>query len=245
MEGVRAARLDKERFKEFSKRLVYLSHVAAAYEASLGRRTPMTESQACSLDLAKLPPFQQLVDAPSSPEITQADFERLQDMIPIVKAAWLADREQEFSKKALEVLPRGEDSSPPNLSLAILTFKCDSCHREDLKWPNVLAHECARDVVYRQDSWGQAIVELCVWQGKRPPWTATDDMFSANVDIEGARSVVTACGFDPDVATHEDMDKCEVRLVCMACPPNTEVISKETFDWRGAVSISVLVVDVC
>lgn len=235
MEGVRAARLDKERFGEFSKRLVYLGHVAATYEASLGRRTPTTEFQACFLDLAKLPPFQELVDAPSSPEITQADFERLQDSIPTVKAAWFAVREQEFLKKALEVLPHREGAPQPNLSLAILTFKCDNCHRGDLKWPNVLAHSCARSVGYRQDSWGQATVELCIWQGKRPPWTATDDMFSANVHVEVARSVIAACGFDPDVTTHEEMDKSEARLVCMACPPNTEVISKETFDWRGAV----------
>lgn len=65
MESVREARLEKEWFEIYLKRLGYLSDVVSAQEASLGRRTAMTEIQACFLDLAQRSPFQELIDAPS------------------------------------------------------------------------------------------------------------------------------------------------------------------------------------
>ncbi|OJT01676.1 hypothetical protein TRAPUB_7878 [Trametes pubescens] len=236
LESVRAARLENEWFEIYIKRLGYLRDVVSTYEASLGRRTAMTEIQACFLDLAKRPPFQQLIDASSSAEITRDDFERLRHTIPALKAAWLAEREQEFLRKAQQVIAIDGDVSL--LSLAILTFECHTCGREDLKWPHVLAHSCARPVnyAYGPDSWSKAVLIFCVWTGKRPPWQAAEDLFSANVHVEVARSVVAACGFPPDVSTHAEMDCVEARLVCMACPPDPEVVCKKTFTWRGAVA---------
>lgn len=237
MESVRAARLEKEWFEIYSKRLGHLSDVVSAHEASLGRRTAMAEIQACFLDLAQRSPFQELIDAPSSKKITRRDFERLRDTIPALKAAWFAEREQEFLQKAQQVIPIGSDVSL--LMLAILTFKCRTCHREDLRWPNILAHECARPTAmhfHGKEPWSKAIVRFCAWNGKRPPWQAAEDLFSASVwHVEVARSVITACELFPDVATHGEMDRFEARLVCMDCPPDPELVCKHTFTWRGAV----------
>lgn len=71
MESVREARLEKEWLEIYFKRLGYLNDVVSAHEASLGRRTAMTEIQACFLDLAQRPPFKELIDAPSSKKITK------------------------------------------------------------------------------------------------------------------------------------------------------------------------------
>lgn len=243
MEGVRTARLAHERHQLICERLNILHDVISAREDLQGRRTAKSDIQAGFSDLALAPQFQALAEAPSTTEITRADFEALQDTIPALAAEWFAERKAELLPKVEAVLkaPNGVDP----LSLAIVTFHCASCEREDLRWPNILAHKCVRGSTYIGAPYKRALSTVCAKKGQRFPWRDRKNVFSISPKVAAARSVVAACGLDPDMATHEEMDECEARLVCTACSADPMVQCREALDWWRAVRSTPIAPSLC
>ncbi|KAL1942082.1 hypothetical protein VTO73DRAFT_6612 [Trametes versicolor] len=234
VEGVRTARLAHERHQLICERLNILHDVITAREDFKGRRTAKSDIQAGFADLALAPQFQALAEAPSTTEITRADFEALQDTIPALAAEWFAERKAELLPKVEAVLKAPDGIDP--LSLAIVTFHCASCEREDLRWPNILAHKCVRGSTYIGSPYKRALSTVCAKKGQRFPWRDRKNVFSISPKVAAARSVVAACGLDPDMATHEEIDECEARLVCTACSADPMVQCREALDWWRAVA---------
>ncbi|KAI0820028.1 hypothetical protein BC628DRAFT_1498125 [Trametes gibbosa] len=234
MESVRTGRLARERAKVLQDRFEILYAVVSDYESAQPseRRSATSELQAKFADLATMPQFKALVEAPIETEVTVRDFVHLQSSIPSLKAEWLEARKTELLSQA-EGLP--EVASP--LLLAMVAFKCISCARADLRWPNILAHKCTRD---RRYGWSpytsqMALRSVCMPKGEDLPWRGSELTFCKD-DVQVRRSVITACGLDPDTATHEDMDQREARLVCTACSPDILVACKAAYDWKQAIT---------
>ncbi|KAI0374176.1 hypothetical protein BV20DRAFT_988540 [Pilatotrama ljubarskyi] len=233
MEGVRTARLEAVRHRMLCDRLKILYDVIAEYEASLGHKTIESECQAEFADLAAMPQFREIVEAPTDAEVTREDFERLRDTIPNLKTEWYEARKSEFLAKAREAIK--EEDHPSPLSLAVITFDCRICPRTNLSWPTVLAHRCGREYTLCLDKYERAVAEVCSRKPSGFVWRGTDRTFSLSGRLDLARSVIAACGRDPDTATYEDMERSGARLVCMACPSELMGSYKEAFDWKQAV----------
>ncbi|KAI0355612.1 hypothetical protein OH77DRAFT_1454044 [Trametes cingulata] len=234
MEGVRTARLDAMRHRKLCDRLKILYEVVAEYEATLGLRSVESECQAEFADLAGMPQFREIVEAPMETAVTRDEFERLRDAIPILKAQWYEARKNEFVAKAREALEVRNHPSP--LSLAFITFDCRVCSRTNISWPTVLAHRCGREYTLCLDKYDRAVAEVCSRKPAGFVWRGTDRAFVLSPRLDLARTVIAACGRNPDVATHEEMEQDGARLVCMACPPDFTGTYKEAFDWKQAIN---------
>ena len=106
------------------------------------------------IDFAFMPECRALADAPSSQQVSQADFAAL---IPNLGAQWMAAQERELKAlliKQLQLHHGGDSddsrsSTPDGTSdpfrLALGVFFCTGpCGRALLRYPEVLAHGCTR-----------------------------------------------------------------------------------------------------
>ncbi|KAI0745945.1 hypothetical protein C8Q76DRAFT_773444 [Earliella scabrosa] len=210
MEEVRTKRLEQERFALLSARLTILQTVIAEWEQAQGLRTAETDWEPLFSDFAFMDIFRSLVEAPSEQIVRKQDFEAHLDDIPGMIESWLVERRLEFAAK-VPITPTNDEVSP--LSLAVASFSCKRCFRGGLRWPQILAHTCARHLIL-------------------PPWPSTGHTGFIIQRHERMCEVIRACGRDPAVATHEDMESCGVRLICRKCvSPHGPC---EVLDWKDA-----------
>ncbi|KAH9854866.1 hypothetical protein C2E23DRAFT_901801 [Lenzites betulinus] len=132
------ARMKKEHIDAIGARIVELKRALEAHLASLGPRNAASDTRA---HLVLRPACRQLLEAPTSQEVTSDDFLGILDAL---EEEWHEEREREFEALVSERYPGLPADGPPVLSLAISNFDCSSCRREYLRWPAVLAHRCAR-----------------------------------------------------------------------------------------------------
>ncbi|KAI0675150.1 hypothetical protein C8Q78DRAFT_1162389 [Trametes maxima] len=234
MESVRATRLDCEWVALIRTRLGFLCDILTEYEASLGRITTPSELQAGFADIAMMDPFRGLVEAPLSKDVTLQDFRELHDAIPEAMATWYHDREEEFLALVPEEIKAPDGTSP--LKLAIVSFECRSCGRSDMRWPAVLAHNCERTCYYLGDRYRCAVARISMSRGVRGI-RKLDKIFAFSKRRASlACGVIEACGRAPDVVTHEEMDRCRARLVCMSCSPITMRGYRMAQNWTKAIA---------
>ncbi|KAJ8489489.1 hypothetical protein ONZ51_g2910 [Trametes cubensis] len=235
MEEIREARLQRERDALWSTRLELMCQVVSAYDTSLGRRTAMSDTQAQFADLALMPPFRTLVDAPPDTSVTAQDFENLRDSIPTLRAEWLEARRAEI----LELIPQEvaqASKAELSLSLAFVGFECAMCSLENLRWPNVLAHSCLRPKYSNPDAYKQQVAKMSSMISMPAPWRgkAGDLLFSERWKI--TRSVISALGKDPDTTTYEEMMQHQARMICLSDDGDPmEVDCRQAHDWKSAV----------
>ena len=247
MENVRTKRLAQERLHLTCTRLGLLRQALLEYNAP---RLPMSADmdwQPFFSDYALVPTFKDLMESSADTEITKdALHELCQTHIPALEAQWRKDRKRDFVKIVndaglpLELADPSDDDTL--LSLAITTFDCRSCSYRGLRWPQVLAHRCARQVSFLAfyfgdtDKYRHAIARTCIEHKEQPPWPQ-DAAFSFNRAAEETAAAIRACGRDPATATAEEMDACGVRLLCRSCEaPARLTFANAAYDWKSAVS---------
>ena len=237
MEEVRTKRLEQERFALLSARLTILQTVIAEWEQAQGLRTAETDWEPLFSDFAFMDIFRSLVEAPSEQIVRKQDFEAHLDDIPGMIESWLMERRLELAAK-VPITPTNEVSP---LSLAVASFSCKRCFRGGLRWPQILAHTCARvqfpgGINALGHQLTRAITIVCFKHLILPPWPSTGHTGFIIQRHERMCEVIRACGRDPAVATHEDMESCGVRLICRKCvSPHGPC---EVLDWKDAVRTS-------
>lgn len=130
------------------------------------------------------------------------------------------------------------------LSLARSFCQCIAC-RDILTTTSVLFHPCCYPVdedwdptpsqqryldgklpIIGSEVYANA-VQVC-FKGRRPWSTTTLSSWGARVD-----TIIKACGFDPEVATAEEMDRVDARIACMTCSIRGRAIV--VMSWKRAV----------
>ena len=165
---------------------------------------------------------------------------RLSDILPALTEKWADQRKNEFATLATHALEdAGLVPGTDPLTLAVTMFQCKkcTCSPARLRWPAVVKHDCIRTykvphkaayhraiTIYHARSWHDRSQQLFADPGQA--------VFMRDT-LRYAREVVTACGLDPNKATKDDMDACEVRLRCRLC---ATLDKQEVFHWEGAVS---------
>ncbi|PIL35919.1 hypothetical protein GSI_01579 [Ganoderma sinense ZZ0214-1] len=246
MENVRTKRLARERLVLTCTRLGRLRQALLEYNAA---RLPMSADmdwQPFFSDYAFMPTFKDLMEASADTEVTKdALFELCEAHLPTLQAQWRKDRKWDFAGIVVKGagtfpgldLPEDDDTL---LSLAITTFDCKSCTYRGLRWPQVLAHRCVRQMSFlafyfgETDRYRAAIARTCIEHKEQPPWPQ-DPTFGFNPSLESAVAAIRACGRDPATATADEMDGCGVRLLCRTCEsPARRTFGISAFDWKSA-----------
>ncbi|KAI1795648.1 hypothetical protein LXA43DRAFT_730988 [Ganoderma leucocontextum] len=211
--------------------------------------------KACGLrfgDLVAVPAVRALLEDESRVLGTRDAFlTRLADMIPSLVVGW-----HEECKSAILSCARADlqMAGVPladellTVDLAIMSFRCDTClFRAVLRWPEVLAHACLRDVdldenpppndqVYETEAW-RYLAELG-WEHAK--WNLTQRRgrrisctLSLVKPIRPAMAVISACGLDPGMATAQEMDNNGARFVCRICSEGR--LDRKVYDWTRAI----------
>ncbi|OBZ71726.1 hypothetical protein A0H81_08960 [Grifola frondosa] len=192
MEELKSRRLKDERLRLLEARCKVLDTAISKYQIP---RTAATELMPRFVDFALMPEFRDIVDAPSSTNLTPDDFLPLQDTIPELVSRWQAAIKTELTSMVAERV-----QAPPNvdvLDLAVAVFDCSRCNRS-LHYP-----ESLRTVVSMN------------------PFTICRKL-KIGRGFENTQKIVQSCGKDPNSTTRQEMHELDVRLRPKCC--NTETI---------------------
>ncbi|KAH9858414.1 hypothetical protein C2E23DRAFT_1583 [Lenzites betulinus] len=232
LEVKRDARLRKEKIQLYGARISRFHRTMQTHPTYLGVQDPASDTRATFSDLVLRPACRQLLDAPASQNVTEGDFLALVDAL---QEDWLDARKREF--EALVPKDRVEVAECPLLSLAIISFRCSCCRRNDLRWPNVLAHPCARDpsqpflhLRRYTDSLEEALNSACGQLRLEHPWREDWSPFRVVFPSKKAYDLARACGYDPGQVTYEVMQR--KRFYCKICA-TPKYGYMEVYDWEN------------
>lgn len=239
LDVLKTERLRTERRQATTERLKFLHGVVAAYEKSLGlRRSAASDLRAEFGDLAMMPAFRSIVELPACEPVTEQDFANWIDTIPALQAEWLRERQCEFEAIVSENAG-GRLLQYPMVTLAIVSFRCGYCKRDDIRWPNVLAHSCGRGVFFRDlpgdEEYRSAVASFCLGLKLNCPWGCSAQKFTPTFAPRYIEAMIRACGRDPCRVTYDEMQSCGKRLYCKICSVPS-IGYMQVYDWKNAVS---------
>lgn len=234
------ARMKKEHIEAIGVRIVELERALEVHLVSLGPRNAASDTRAHLSDLVLRPASRQLLGAPTSQEVTSDDF---LGMLDALEEEWHEEREREFEALVSKRYPGLPADGPPLLSLAISNFYCTICYHKYLRWPNVLAHPCARGTV-KQRWWVPvetdhvllALSHACVYreQAVRYPWGRTRGLpFAVMQPTRSALISAQVCGYKLHEVTYETMQR--KRFYCKFCT-RSRYGYMQVYDWQQMVS---------
>ncbi|KAI0744137.1 hypothetical protein C8Q80DRAFT_881531 [Daedaleopsis nitida] len=178
-----------------------------------------------------MPTFREILEAPTETEITEEDFQVLLPELPSLRDSWLEQRRTEL-ESTVEVTCERDDV--PLLSLAVATFECIQCFRQNLRWPQILAHGCARSYTVPSDEDnGKLWTAVTLMRDQPLKWPANTQFrrFSVNQSqLKRTCAAIETCGEDPNRAAYDEMETCGVRTVCASCVSSKP--SCEAIDWK-------------
>lgn len=225
IESVRTQRQANERKALLHERFSAFAEAFGRYQGPDAKRD--RESDFCPQlkDFIMMHEFRTILDAPDSADMsTLDDNDKMRDMFDAGRVEWQEDRLKELS----DMLQESVDSSLEGADLLALVqalFRCTKCRRDGLRYPEVLAHECPRKFSWRWIlGWGAGNVED-VYQHAvatykhhyRPAWSGGTSIMASPQAIDYMRSILVACGLDPDTVTLQEVDECGARLICRKC----------------------------
>ncbi|KAI0689357.1 hypothetical protein C8T65DRAFT_672976 [Cerioporus squamosus] len=233
LEKHRNYRLCAERVEELQPRLALLSSLFEQWERAQNPRTADTDWHPTFADLALMPPFRDCIDVSAETAFEDDTLLKMQILFPELVATWREERKADFLKMITDALGSVPDDVDP-LSLAVATLDCTRCSYKSMRWPQFLAHQCARRrqfLFFMTDDtrtlYGQAVLAACNRLSRSYMWDSKAFVF--NPSLDRTRSAIEACGKDPNTVTYEDMESCDVRVVCSECRRHCQVL-----DWKMA-----------
>ncbi|KAI0689365.1 hypothetical protein C8T65DRAFT_746206 [Cerioporus squamosus] len=234
MGRVRERRLARDRHAHLCTRFEHLNEIIVVLEKKIKRcRDAATDWRPTFVDLAaQSDTFREVLNDPHT-GIGQRVL-ALVDAYPAIVNSWLEARKAELAatvRQSVASIPDGVSV----LDLAIALFDCTRCQWRGMRWQQVLAHECARvswssSRTDADPDYHRALLTTCC----RLKWPCvwTQNPFTFNPVVDRMREAIEACGEDPDRVTFEQMESCEVRLVCKSC--GNGQLDFSVFDWKTA-----------
>ncbi|KZT63864.1 hypothetical protein DAEQUDRAFT_770195 [Daedalea quercina L-15889] len=239
--------LRKERLSIIRTRLLHLRW--AVYKAQLGERGLLTvdyEYGPKLADIALMPEFRDIVESTNDVDVNRRSFRDALAHLPALTERFNRQRKNTLLELMAERLGyRGVQMHL--LELAVAWFHCDKCDKY-MRWHNVLAHQCQRP--YYADTEREDFADPYEWDAAEASmfhaWSAKDLRPILAEDLSVLRSLIVACGLDPDTATAEEMDVLDARFVCEEIPVPWARKSEGqlVMNWRRAV-LSVHMVRGC
>ncbi|KAH9920181.1 hypothetical protein B0H21DRAFT_815478 [Amylocystis lapponica] len=226
MQQLRSKRLIEERWDMFRDRCAALTRFISAYFEETPR--PAEELPLPNpVDFAFMQEFRDIVDSPATVKITVASFDALRPSLPTLIARWHADIKAELASLVSSHIdiPEGVDA----LKLAVATFGCKQCGRNNLHYPGILSHSCFRPMALyspREVSYDKLILQMrgmCRWSCEK-----------AYCAFAAVHRILKACDLPPERTTIEEMDRLNPRLMCR---PTNLLRAKVFVDtWRQAIA---------
>lgn len=154
--------------------------------------------------------------------------------LPDIVTRWQVDTRRVFHET---VIPDA-NTRTRILRAARTCFKCSRCEQV-LFYPGVISHECLYKLLVDEPSWGVTTIDRAlVYPGRPDSWARVKPWSMNNITIDETLcrqmdGIIRACGKKPKSITSEEMNKLDVRLVCMNC--NIPGEYQEVMSWRRAV----------
>ncbi|KAJ7104524.1 hypothetical protein B0H15DRAFT_810431 [Mycena belliarum] len=239
----RDERLQAERDGRIAARIRLAETICTEYKKTLApvqwRFFPGTHA------ILQLPAFDSVVKAPDDVNVEPTHFKEARDALPGFVGSWAALREAELLRllddgQRLALSRSGTQAGPSStpdtrsLGLATSVFECAQqlCNAKRVS-PNALI------------GWAGAASHHC--------YAATTGFYASTRRIKhvetilaysergsaAAASLVSMVGLSGQHATCEDMDKLDLRFLCLTCPGRTGQNNKQTYSaysWRAAIS---------
>ena len=206
-----------------------------------GPDQPLRASAALT-DLAKHPAVREIILNEPVQTPLDAISAKFAKLLPPLHRALEDKAKAQYAELALAVLdgtPAKKSAHP--LGLAIVSFDCEKCDTNCLRWPTIVQHDCFTDTGAQSHGDDKYAVQVARFVEKVPsrPLDLHRRPPKGQVLCEPrfvfSREIVKVCGFDPNVATVEELDACGARLRCVIC---ATLSKQEVFGWRDAVSCS-------
>jgi hypothetical protein len=214
--------------------------LASEYDIYVRQRspdTPIFDLLPHMADVTRFPPFRDIIAAPEGTEMGEKPFESAFAQLPVLVKEW---------RKQLDIELTGLVRIPPHLSSHLSSrpvvasssvTNAESCET-DL---DRLHLACALF-----DSGGHRLLthpDIFLISTPRQNHSNSDEDVSKSTGsirdrfgvkfLEEGPYIVHACGLDPSVATSDDMDHRNARLMCLACKTPINYI----MNWRDAVCL--------
>ncbi|KAH9839225.1 uncharacterized protein C8Q71DRAFT_855858 [Rhodofomes roseus] len=229
MQEIKEARLRRERRTLIRRRLMALKSAVTAARTAPPKRTAKDECKPKFQDLAMMPDFRPLVEAPNEDVVDQATFDALMPRLCEFEERWQRECMAEL-RAILGVVEVG--GGVDALDLAATLFQCKECKRYMLH-PEILAHECLSpfldmpEIQAKHGDYFEAVIELSRY---RMPWSAA--RIIAAPCLDHVRTIIERCGRDPKVTTQKDMDDADLRVLYAS---ETSLAGAKVMSWRRAI----------
>ncbi|KAJ7485520.1 hypothetical protein FB451DRAFT_59049 [Mycena latifolia] len=181
-------------------------------------------------EVLQLPAFDAVLNAADDVNVEMAHFKEGRDALPAFVVSWAANRKMDLIRLINKGRTSGLDpsdsqdgptsaievSSTQSLDLATTVFGCAQSHH---------CHATRYDYSIYQNGRSTNSIETILDFSKR--------------GSDAAASLVTLAGLNDQQATCAEMDRLDLRFVCIACPGRNAPDNKQiysTFSWRSAVS---------
>ena len=166
-------------------------------------------------DLALTPEVREMMHRPEGAHV---DLNALEKKLDVIVDGWQSRVRDRLYELIGGQMKSGAAEEVDPLELATTMFRCDKCNETCLRFPAVLSHKCQRPdyMEWQQDAWEDIVRRR---NGLRGRLGNPDIGFALSLALsrckylEPAYQIVRLCGMEPAVATSEQMDALDVRLV--------------------------------
>ncbi|KAI9566202.1 hypothetical protein HD554DRAFT_2315645 [Boletus coccyginus] len=202
------------------------------YVMSPSSNTPSFDLLPHLMELSCFPPFRDIIKAPEGTRVHKKPFKSAFRQLPILIHEW----RKQFDAKLAELVKISSQLSHKGVSGGPAMSSSSEMPIESFQAPtDKLRLACA---VFNTSSTLTWYPDVFVSMLHRPDSLFGKDKWERELPIhsrfnveymEDAPYIVHACGLDPNVATVEDMDRLNTRMMCLVC--NVPCISS----WRDAL----------
>lgn len=206
------------------------------YVTSPPPNTPVFDLLPHVADIARFPPFRDIIRAPEGAQMNSKLFESAFAQLPALAKEWKKKLDTELAE-LVKIPPHLsiQDTSGVALNNVTARTKTSQADTDKSRLACAWFHCGDGNRTFTHAEVFSVAMRSHVYHGEQDDSERTGSI-GARLGIgfmEGAPYVVHACGLDPNVATVEDMDRRNARLKCLHC----EIPFIK--NWRDAVRLSL------
>jgi len=229
MEGVKAARIAREKKQFFKEMLQRLREISREYSKTL----PANHIFPNTADIYFHPTVNTALSAVESYEALEEVLTRIQPSLPEIVDDCLKLSKQHLTNLVIDDYTQHNKSFDLSvLTLASTLFLCRDCQC-DLTLDQTVVHECRRSYYYNLSDDMQA-VHSAIREVTTAHKIQSTISFSL-AQLEAFATVLHSCGIDPNTTTVADMNEVDPVIECLGCS-NIEQ-GRVTMRWLSVVGV--------
>ncbi|KAJ6531794.1 hypothetical protein B0H19DRAFT_1188595 [Mycena capillaripes] len=169
------------------------------------------------VDMIRTEPFREVIENTSiypEEKVTEESFAAALLQVPEFSMEWKRSKDNELVEIMKKTL---SDSVEADLHLASTFFKCSRPSSEPINYPRILVHSSTTTFRWSRDDSDHTLQDAL----KEEAWNDAAGVQYDERASRSVRSVVEACGLDPDVTTASEMDEINPVMECLNCSDDT------------------------